>query len=310
MGADTLSRMLCETLNLRAYTVTSIDMVREITGLHRTTPNATIALGRAINAAALLSATLKPSSDQNLLMKIQGTGPIREIHVQADARGNIRGYVANPQMDLMEDFDAISVSKSIGAGILTIRKDIGLREPYTSVVPLNTGDIAGDLAAYLSVSEQIPSALIIALMIEKDGRISSSGGILIQAYPKTPEKSIILVEKNIIAMENSLGDRLKAGADIRAVLSGLLENEPIQILDTYPIRTACRCGKPMIREILKSLSLVDLNDMHAKDKGAEITCSFCTKKYFFNENELQRIILEKAKPSGSDESAVRNRKLH
>jgi molecular chaperone Hsp33 len=232
------------------------------------------------------------------------------VHVQADARGNVRGYVANPQMDLTEDIGAISFSKSIGAGTLTIRKDIGLREPYTSAVPLNTGEIADDLAAYLSVSEQIPSALIIALTIEKDGIISSSGGILIQAYPETPEKTIILVEKNIIAMQSSLGDRLKAGEDIRSVLSELLEHEPLQILDDHPIRAACRCGKPMIREILKSLSLVDLDDMRVRDKGAEITCSFCTKKYLFNEKDLRRIILEKTKPSGSGGSAVRNRDLH
>jgi molecular chaperone Hsp33 len=293
MHNDSLSRILCETLSLKAYTLTSIGVAKKISELHATTPNATVALCRTINAAALLSATLKPGSDQSLMVKIEGTGPIKEIHVQADARGNIRGYIANPLVDLTGEIGEISFSKTVGAGFLTVKRDIGLKEPYTSVLPLVKEEIASNIAYYLTVSEQIPSALIIALNLEKNGSIASSGGILIQTFPDTPKNAIAAVEKNISNMKKSLGDRLKSGENIHAVLEELLDNEPIQVLSTYPVRESCRCGKEILAGILENISLGELQDMRDRDKGAEVICTFCTKRYHFDETELMGIIQKK-----------------
>jgi len=294
MNNDRLTRLICEGLNLRAYTVTSIDVVREITSLHNTSPNATMALGRTITAAALLSAILKPDSNQSLLVKIEGTGPIREIHAQADARGNIRGYVANPHPDITGALETLSFSKTIGAGFLTVRRDIGMKEPYTSVIPLQTGEVAGDIAYYLTVSEQVPSAVIIGLTLDREGAVTSSGGILIQTFPGTPVESIARVEESIASMKPSLGESLREGADIQDVLKGLFNNEELTVLDSRPIRASCRCDRQVIRATLKNIHSEELADMLRQDHGAEVVCTFCTKRYHFAEGELETLIREKS----------------
>jgi molecular chaperone Hsp33 len=310
MGNDRLTRLICESLNMRAYTVTSMDVVREITSLHNTNPGATIALGRTITAAALLSAMLKPDSDQSLLIKIEGNGPIREIHAQADARGNIRGYVANPQPDLTGVSETLSISRTIGAGFLTVRKDIGMKDPYTSLIPLQTGEVAGDVAYYLTVSEQIPSAVIIGLTLSQKGALSSSGGILIQTFPGTPEDTIARVEKNISSMSMSLGESLRDGIDIVDILKGLFDNEEVTLLDTRPIRASCRCDRRTIRAMLASLHHDYLQEMIDKDGGAEVTCTFCSTQYHFDRKELTRIIDNKNVPAQPGDPGASKPDLH
>lgn len=290
MSDDIVTRVICEYLNLRAYTVTSLDTVRHITGLHGTTPNATVALGRTINAAALLGATLKPDSLQNVSLRLSGTGPIREIIAQADARGNIRGYVANPAVDLVEDIGKISFSRTIGAGFLTVTKDLGLREPYKSIMPLKQGEVALDVAYYLAESEQIPSALILGLRIARDASIQSSGGILIQTFPDTDTSVIDSVELRIRSMPRSLSDELAGGRDPLEVLRDLLEGAPLHAAETYPLRASCRCSREMLSSLLLNIPLEELEAMAREDRGAELTCSFCTKRYHFSEAELNSII--------------------
>jgi molecular chaperone Hsp33 len=310
MEKDMLKRVICETLDLRAYTATTLSTVREITALHGTSPNATVALGRTITAAALLSATLKPDSDQSLLLKIEGGGPIREIHAQADARGNIRGYAANPGPDQEEDIGGISFSRTIGAGFLTVRKDIGMKEPYSSITPLHAGEVAGDVAYYLAASEQIPSALIIALTLEKDGSVSSSGGILVQTFPGTPEEVITRVEHAIYSLKTDLGTSLKEGNEITSVLGEILGHEPFSVIESRPIRTACRCTREIIRAALLYLHSEELADMLSRDHGAEVTCTFCTKKYHFDEHDLEEMIREKSGGAAGGPSDMKQHGLH
>ncbi len=294
MRQDMLNRVICETLKLRAYTATTLSAVSEITSIHGTSPNGTVALGRTITAAALLSATLKPDSNQSLLLKIEGSGPIREIHAQADARGNIRGYAANPSPDLDEDIGVISFSRTIGAGFLTVRKDIGLGEPYSSITPLHAGEVAGDLAYYLTASEQIPSAVIIALTLDANGAVASSGGILIQTFPDTPDKSIGRVEQSMASLGKDLGASLREGTDITSVLGDILGGEPFTVIQSRPIRAGCRCSREVIRSVLLNIHREELDDMLLRDRGAEVVCTFCTKKYRFDEKDLETLIKEKS----------------
>jgi molecular chaperone Hsp33 len=287
---DTLTRHLCESLALRAYTATTLETVRRITSLHGATPNATAAMGRTITATALLSATLKPRSDQSLLLRIEGSGPIREIHVQADARGNIRAYAGNPRPDETGELDAISFSKTIGAGLLTIRKETGRGEPYSGIIHLEAGDVAADVARYLTISEQVPSALIIGLALHNDGGIASSGGILIQTLPDTPETSIARVENAIASMERPLGESLKDGEPIESFLADLFRGETLTDLGSQPLRAACRCSRNLILDILSRISIDDLKDMRVQDDGAEVTCAFCAHRYRFTGEELETLI--------------------
>jgi molecular chaperone Hsp33 len=282
---DIVKRIYCRKLNVRAYAVSSLNTVRKITEIHQTTPNATYALGRTINAAALLAATLKPDSNQNVTVKLSGSGPLKEIHVQADARCFIRGFVANPSVDLMEDIGKISFSKSIGAGMLTITKDLGLKEPYTTIQPLLAGEIATEIAYYLASSEQIPSAMILGMNINSYGVITTSGGILIQSYPDTDKSVIENLEKNILAMKKPLSEMLEK-IEIIDALKYILDTDEIEILSTCELKHYCRCSKDLILKIVKNFGNEEIDDMISKNHGAEIVCTFCKKNYILSEDEL------------------------
>lgn len=287
---DNISRLYCESLKLRAYTVTSLDITREITGLHNTTPNATLALGRTINAAALLSATLKPLTNQSILLKFSGSGPIGEVHVQVDAFGNLRGYIANPMVDITDNLEKISFSRSIGAGLLTVIKDTGGNEPYNSLTPLMNGEVAADLAYYLVTSEQIPSAVIIGLNIDREGKITSSGGILIQTFPDTDISVIETIETNIKNMNRNLGDRLQQGENIYSIVEELFDHNKTEILSTTPLLHRCRCSHETLFSLMKSFGKEEIRDMIEKDGGAVITCTFCTNVYSFTKDELSKLL--------------------
>ncbi len=287
---DNISRLYCESLKLRAYTVTSLNITREITSLHNTTPNSTVALGRTINAAALLSATLKPETNQSILVKFSGSGPIGEVHVQVDAFGNLRGYIANPMVDITDEFERISFSKAIGAGLLTVIKDTGMKEPYSSVTPLMHGEVAADLAYYLVSSEQIPSAVIIGLNINKEGEITSSGGILIQTFPDTDISAIEKVEANIKKMDRNLGDKLNHGENIYSIVEELFDHHKTEVLSTTPLVHKCRCSHETLFSLLKTFPKEEIEDMIEKDEGASITCTFCTKEYKYSKDDLLTLI--------------------
>jgi molecular chaperone Hsp33 len=290
MSQCQINRIMCNSLQLRVYTVSSLQLVKQLVAIHQTSPNATIALGRATNAAALLSASLKPQSDQNLCYKIQGSGPLKEIQVQADARGNFRAYVANPRVDDDLQIDSIDFAKAIGAGIITITKDVQMKTPYSGVSPLIKGEIAHDTAYYLTSSEQVPSAIILGLNLDTEGIPVSSGGILIQTFPETPNDAILLVEENIRSMSQTLGDALLDGTDIISIASELLGNRELQLLSSTPIVHNCRCSKKNLTRSLRTVARQDLIMMKEEDHGAELTCTFCKTVYTFSEQELQQII--------------------
>jgi molecular chaperone Hsp33 len=292
--SDKLQRVLCDELNLRAYCVTSLDTVRDITARHETTPNATIALGRAITGAALLCGTLKPHSKQSIGVKFFGDGPLKGVYVQGDALGHIRGYVENPLIDITNDIGRISFSKSIGAGFLEVSRDLGMKKPYLSILPLLYGEIASEIANFLTESDQVPSALIIGMNLDKDGGISSSGGILIQTFPDTDESAIELVEKNISETKMNLGDFLEEGGDILDYLKEIFDNHPIEVGAVNKIKSSCACNSEVLRGVLNSVDLDELIDMKEKDKGVEITCTFCKKQYNFNESDLDEIISKRS----------------
>jgi molecular chaperone Hsp33 len=287
---DSISRLYCESLKLRAYTVTSLNITREITSLHNTTPNSTVALGRTINAAALLSATLKPQTTQSILVKFSGSGPIGEVHVQVDAFGNLRGYIANPMVDITDEFEKISFSKGIGAGLLTVIKDTGMKDPYSSVTPLMHGEVAADLAYYFVSSEQIPSAVMIGLNINKDGEIISSGGILIQTFPDTDISIIEKVEENIKKMDRHLGDRLHHGENIYSIVEEIFDHHKTELLSTTPLVHKCRCSHETLFNLMRTFPKEEIEDMIEKDNGVSITCTFCAKEYSFSRDELTTLI--------------------
>jgi len=292
---DNLSlRYICEEYNLRIYAAVTKNVLQEMISIHNTTPHATIAFGRTLNAALLLAASsIKPHSNNTLSINISCSGPIKEIVVQVDGKGNVRGYVGNPTVDIELQSDTLNISKALGAGVITVTRDLGLREPYKSVSPIIYGDIAKDIAYYVLESEQIPSALILAVNCNKEGAITRSGGILIQTFPNTPSQVIELIESKL---HNgfSLDKKLEEEQSIKTIIEELIGKEIKELGKTH-IQHRCRCTKELLATILESVDNHELEDMIQKDHGAHITCVFCKKEYIFTEEELQNIMLKKAK---------------
>ncbi|NMB66180.1 MAG: Hsp33 family molecular chaperone HslO [Spirochaetes bacterium] len=292
---DNLSvRYICEEYNLRIYAALSKKVLQEMITIHNTTPHATIAFGRTLNAALLLaSSSIKPHSNDTLSINISCSGPLKEIVVQVDGKGNVRGYVGNPTVDVELQSDTLNISKALGAGIITVTRDLGLREPYKSVSPIIYGDIARDIAYYLLESEQIPSALLLAVNCNKEGAITRSGGILIQTFPNTPGQVIDVIESKLQS-GFSLDKKLEEEKLIKDIIEELIGKE-IKELGSLPIQHRCRCTKELLATILESVETQELEDMIQKDHGAHITCVFCRKEYVFTEEELQKIVVKKEK---------------
>jgi molecular chaperone Hsp33 len=289
---DKFERFLCPALSLRAYTALTTETAKAITRLHKTTPNATYAIAEAVTATALLSSLLKPESRQNLSFKISGSGPMGTIYIQTDTTGALRGYADNPQPELSEKFESIDFSQAIGAGVITVNRDIGVKDAYSGVSPLVYGSIAKDTAYYLTTSEQIPSAVIIACDTDSDGVVTASGGILIQSLPDTPEESITIVEE-AMKKSQSLQQHLNEGGDITSYLSYLLNNNTLELLSSTPLRYECSCTKDIVTASLSTVSVNDLQSMIDEDNGAEVCCTFCSKAYQFSKDDLKTIISNK-----------------
>ena len=280
---DAVSRFICDGLKLRAYTVISTGILKKLCKIHNTSPSASKVLGGAVNAALLAGASLKPGSAQSISVKFSGDGPLRSVQAQADAKGNIRGYVSNP------DIEELTFSKAIGAGFLSVIRDLNMAKPYTSIMPLVYGSIAADMSHFFASSEQVPSAMILALDMNGE-EITASGGILIQTFPDTPESSIVLAENSIRNMSKSLGESLTCGADIAGIASALMGNFPLTEAEKTEIHLRCRCSKDMLAETIRGFPKEEIAQMIEEDHGAEIVCSFCKSVYRFNEDELAEIM--------------------
>jgi molecular chaperone Hsp33 len=296
---DRLLRIYCPELKLRIYAADTLTAAADIIKIHEATPNAAWALGRSITAASLLSGNLKPQSGQSIALKFSGSGPLKEVSVQADASGNIRGYTANPQVDITDPADSISFSKSIGAGFLSVTKELGMKTPYTGVVPLLYGEVAMDTAAYLTESEQVPSALVIGFSMNTDGAVIASGGILIQTMPDTNEEAIAFMEEVLTAGIIPVGERLAAGTGLIEIVTGFTGGREIDVMSELELRAACSCSRNIIASALSGVSVSELRDMIEKDNGAEASCLFCCKLYHFSAEDLEAIISKKNESNGN-----------
>lgn len=290
---DAVWRLICPSLNLRVYTVYSQNIVGKIIKLHGAGPNAAAALGRTLNACALASAGLKPNSNQSVSVKFSGDGPLKEVLVQADARGSIRGLVSNPTPEAAGGLDTVSFSKAIGAGVLTVTRDLSLKEPYASVTPILYGEVAADMSYFFTQSDQVPSAMVLALELNRQGEVAASGGVLVQTFPDTSPAAADTAAELVQNMPVSLGAMLTAGKDINAAASEILGGRELEIVSSQEIRLACRCSKEMLSAVLSGVQKDELQKMIDEDHGTEITCSFCKKSYIFNEDELRDILAQK-----------------
>ena len=278
---------------IRAFAATTRDMVEYARAAHNLSPVASAALGRLMTAGVLMGSMMK--GDQDLLtLKINGDGPIHGITVTADSHGNVKGYVGDPQVMLPpNEFGKLDVGGAVGIGVLSVIKDIGLKEPYVGQTQLVTSEIAEDLTYYFATSEQTPSSVALGVLMNKDNTVRQAGGFIIQLMPFTDEKVIDALEKKLSSVK-SVTSMLDAGMTPEDILQELLGEFGVEITEKTETRFACNCSKERMEKALISIGKKELEELIEDQGEAELTCQFCDNKYHFNKKELEDL-LEKAK---------------
>ncbi|NLJ87956.1 MAG: Hsp33 family molecular chaperone HslO [Epulopiscium sp.] len=286
---DYIIRATDKKKQIRAFAAVTTNLVEEGRKIHDTSPVVSAAMGRLMTAAGMMGYMLKGEKDI-ITLQIKGDGPLRGIVVTADNKGNVKGYPYNPSVDLpLNSIGKLDVKRAIGNGYLTVIKDLGLKEPYIGQTKLVSGEIAEDLTFYFYNSEQIPSAVALGVLVDRDWSIKKAGGFIIQLMPETDEETISKLENNLkkISSITSLLEEGKLAEDILEMLLG-----EIEILDKLPVNYNCNCTREKIRKALISIGLKDLKEMLEEDKGGEVKCFFCNSSYVFNEDDLKEIIQE------------------
>ena len=284
---DYLVRIITKSENVRALACVTTGLVNEAVRRHGTYPTASAALGRALAGGALMGALLK--TGQRVAMKFEGSGPLKKIIVEADSNGAVRGYVGVPEVHMVTAAGKLDVGGALGrAGFLTVSKDLGLKEPYKGMVQLYSGEIAEDIAYYLTDSEQIPSAVGLGVFVEPDNSVSAAGGFLIQSLPPADDEIIDRLMERIGKMP-SVTRFLLDGRTPEQLLETLFEGIPYLTLEKREIAFQCTCKREKIERILISMGSRELDDMIRRDGGTEVTCEFCREVYPFTGQELERL---------------------
>lgn len=287
--------------SFRVYITVTTDMVQQAQEIHGTTPLGTAGLGRVLTVAGLMGIMLK-EEEGKLTVNFKGDGPAKQILATAYADGRVKGYIAEPNVELPLKVDGkLDVGGSIGVGDLTVIKDLGLKEPYTGTIALVSGEIAEDLAAYFYISEQQNTSVALGVKIERDYSVGAAGGMIIQMLPGAHEGAIDALEKMIGEMPpitTIIEEAATAGAaDIdlaRQLLSnifaGMPEEYEVEELEQREIRWECDCSRERIEAALTTIGENDLREIIEEDGQAELQCHFCLKKYDFDKEDLEAIL--------------------
>jgi molecular chaperone Hsp33 len=272
---------------VRAFAVQTTDLTDELSRRHQTTPTATAALGRTAAAGLLLGAMLK--GEEHLIIQVKGDGPIGQIVVDANAKGEVRGYVDNPLVDPpLKANGKLDVAAAVGTdGFLYITKDLGLKEPYKGSTPIVSGELAEDFTYYFAKSEQTPSAVALGVLVNTDHSILAAGGFVIQLLPGLTDQEIGEIEE-ILSRIPSFTSMLGGGLNLEEILQTVLPS--FQTLDQMDVMFRCKCDRERIETTLISLGKAELQEILDDEGFAEVVCHFCNEAYRFDEEELQRMI--------------------
>ena len=286
--ADYIVRATAAGAAIRAFAITSRDLVETARQDHNTSPIMTAALGRLLSGGAMMGTMLKGEKDL-LTLQIQCSGPARGLTVTADANGHVKGFVNNPIVELPPNKDGhLNVGGALDLGILSVIKDMGLKEPYVGQCQLQTGEIAEDLTYYFAVSEQVPSSVGLGVLMNKDNTVRQAGGFIIQLMPFTEDAVIDALEQKI-AQIASVTEMLEKGMTPEMILEEILGEMKLEINDTMPVAFHCDCSKERVAKALASLSKKDLDDLIKDEEPIEVKCHFCNENYVFSPDDLREI---------------------
>lgn len=284
---DTLIKAMTKNGAIRILVTDTTQTVQEAASRHKTLPTASAALGRTLSATALLGSQLK-DKDESVTVQINGKGPLGTILCEANMVGEVRGFVANPEVILInEETHKLDVGKAVGKdGTLRVIRNTRMKADFTGTVELQTGEIGDDFAYYFTVSEQTPSAVSLGVLVGKDNEILASGGLLIQLMPSASETDLLIAE-DVVKHLRPISEMIHDGMTPDEIALALFEE--VEIMGMSTVKFKCGCSKDHLLDALSTIDRDELEIMIREDKGAEITCHFCNTTYQFTEEELIHI---------------------
>lgn len=287
---DVLVKSISKDNNFRVYSINGTNLVSKMQKINDNWSTTSAALGRTAISTLLLANSVL-SGRESMTVRIDGKGPVGMIVMDADANGNVKGYAANPKVNLpLIDDKKIDVAAGVGTnGFLEVMKNSGGDEPYRSNVELQTGEIGDDFTYYLAKSEQIPSAVGVTVDIDGQNNILAAGGYLIQVMPGADDDAIEKLE-NKITNAPTITTILEEDPNPEHILSYLFDENELKILDHLPVQFKCECSKEKFANSISGVSNDELQAMIDEDHGAEVVCNFCGSKYEFSEDELKDIL--------------------
>ncbi len=287
---DDCTRAISLDGSVKVWVARTTNLCEEARKNHDCWSVAAAALGRLLTAAVFFGQNLK--GDDDVTLKIDADGPLGTLVAIASAKGELRGYVANPQVDIpRKTTGKLDVGAAVGHGSLSVIKDMGMGAPYVGTVPLATGEIGDDISRYFVDSEQIPTATGLGVKVAPDGTVEAAGGFLLQLLPDADEKTVQQLELNIsnlVPVSTMIAD----GWTTEEILNDLLLGVPYQILETNPLVYRCNCSHEKFSAAIMSLGHKEVKALLEEQGEAEVVCRFCGKKYHFSEDELQEILDE------------------
>lgn len=286
---DYIIRATAANDQIRAFAAVTTQMVETAREHHNTSPVATAALGRLLTAGAMMGSMMKGEKDV-LTLQIKAGGPLQGITVTADSQGNVKGYVGNPDVCIPANSKGkLDVAGAVGPGFLNVIKDMGLKEPYSGQVMLQTCEIAEDLTYYFATSEQVPSAVGLGVLMNKNNTVRQAGGFIVQLMPFAEEEVISRLEQNVQKI-NSVTSLLEEGHTPESLLEKVLEGFDMQINEKTDTRFHCNCTRERVEKALISIGRKELNEMIQEGKPIEMNCHFCNTNYNFTVEELKEIL--------------------
>ncbi|MGB4793367.1 MAG: Hsp33 family molecular chaperone HslO [Lactococcus chungangensis] len=285
---DKIIKTISNNGHFRAYALEATQTVSEAQKRHKTWSSSTVALGRTLIAAQILGANQK--GDDTITVRVQSNGAITSIIAVADTRGNVKGYIKEPNVDYKRGSTGeVLVGDLVGQGWFSVVKDMGLKTPYTGQTPLISGEIGEDLAYYLTTSDQTPSAVGLNVLLNEDESVHVAGGFLVQVMPDAPEAEIADFEARIQKMP-AISKLLRSHDHSKAILDAIYGQDQYKILEESPLAFHCDCSKERFAASIQGLGKIEVEKLITENHGAEVICQFCETVYNFSENDLKELI--------------------
>ncbi|CDF58481.1 Hsp33 family molecular chaperone HslO [Thermobrachium celere] len=276
--------------DVRLFMAITTDIVEKARQIHDLSPTASAALGRLLSAGTVMGAMLKGDKD-TLTLSMNGKGPAGNLVVVANSKGNVKGYISNPHVDLpLNDKGKLNVGAAVGKdGFLNVVKDMGLRDPYVGSVPIYTGEIGDDIAYYFTVSEQVPSAVALGVLVDKDTSIKAAGALVIQMMPGANELLADIITFRLQEIP-PLSTLIAEGKSCEDILNLLFDDMDLKIHDEMQISYECDCSRERVEKALIALGKDELERLKEEEELMQVECHFCDRRYQFTREDIQKLI--------------------